>query len=73
MTLGPQVVRALQAYAWPGNIRELRNVIYETLVYKRAGTEILLADLPARVLKRSADRGACRRLRDRASRPRRAR
>ncbi len=58
VTLGPQVVRALQAYAWPGNIRELRNVIYETLVYKRAGTEILLADLPARVLKRSADRGA---------------
>jgi DNA-binding NtrC family response regulator len=58
VTLGPQVVRALQAYAWPGNIRELRNVIYETLVYKRAGTEILLADLPGRVLKRSADRGA---------------
>src|SRR5580765_1390828 len=58
MTLSPQVVRALQAYAWPGNIRELRNVIYETLVYKRAGTEILLADLPARVLKRAADRGA---------------
>ncbi len=58
MTLGPQVVRALQAYAWPGNIRELRNVIYETLVYKRAGTEILLSDLPARVLKRSAGRGA---------------
>jgi DNA-binding NtrC family response regulator len=57
ITLGPRVVRALQAYGWPGNIRELRNVIYETLVYKRAGTEILLGDLPARVLKRSG-RGA---------------
>jgi transcriptional regulator with PAS, ATPase and Fis domain len=43
-------LRALQAYAWPGNIRELRNVIYETLVYKRAGEEIILADLPKRVL-----------------------
>jgi transcriptional regulator with GAF, ATPase, and Fis domain len=55
ISLGPNVARALQAYQWPGNIRELRNVIYEALVYKRAGTEILLADLPARVLKRSAD------------------
>ncbi|MEO7270727.1 MAG: sigma-54 dependent transcriptional regulator [Vicinamibacterales bacterium] len=43
-------LRALQAYAWPGNIRELRNVIYQTLVYKRAGDEILLSDLPRRVL-----------------------
>ena len=34
------------AYPWPGNIRELRNVIYETLVYKRSGTEMLLSDLP---------------------------
>jgi two-component system response regulator AtoC len=42
---------ALAAYPWPGNIRELRNVIYETLVYKRAGAEILLSDLPRRVLK----------------------
>jgi DNA-binding NtrC family response regulator len=42
---------ALAAYPWPGNIRELRNVIYETLVYKRAGSEILLADLPRRILK----------------------
>jgi two-component system nitrogen regulation response regulator GlnG len=36
---------ALRAHAWPGNIRELRNVIYEALVYKRAGTELLLSDL----------------------------
>jgi len=36
---------ALQSHPWPGNIRELRNVIYEALVYKRAGTELLLSDL----------------------------
>ena len=42
---------ALRAYPWPGNIRELRNVIYETLVYKRAGSEVLLSDLPKRVLR----------------------
>jgi len=43
--------RALEAYAWPGNIRELRNVIYQTLVYKRAGDEVLLSDLPRRILR----------------------
>jgi DNA-binding NtrC family response regulator len=43
-------LRALAAYPWPGNIRELRNVIYETLVYKRAGTVLLPSDLPKRVL-----------------------
>jgi len=42
---------ALRAYPWPGNIRELRNVIYETLVYKRAGSEVLMSDLPKRVLR----------------------
>src|SRR6185503_3677132 len=41
---------ALVAYPWPGNIRELRNVIYETLVYKKAGSDILLSDLPKRII-----------------------
>ncbi len=57
ITLRPEVVRALQAYPWPGNIRELRNVIYETLAYKHAGDEVLLSDLPARVLKRTGRPG----------------
>ena len=52
--LTPPAMSALAAYPWPGNIRELRNVIYETLVYKRAGSEILLSDLPRRVLKHEA-------------------
>jgi len=43
---------ALAAYPWPGNIRELRNVLYETLVYKRAGTEIIPSNLPVRILKK---------------------
>jgi DNA-binding NtrC family response regulator len=52
----PEALRALAAYPWPGNIRELRNAIFETLVYKRAGREILLSDLPARILKAPARR-----------------
>jgi hypothetical protein len=43
-------MEALSAYSWPGNVRELRNVLYEALVYKRAGEELLLSDLPKRVL-----------------------
>jgi len=53
--IAPDALSALVAYPWPGNIRELRNVIYETLVYKRAGTELLLSDLPRRILTRGAD------------------
>jgi DNA-binding NtrC family response regulator len=53
--IAPDALAALLAYPWPGNIRELRNVVYETLVYKRAGTELLLSDLPRRVLTRTAD------------------
>ena len=53
--LAPDALAALVAYPWPGNIRELRNVIYETLVYKRVGNEVLLSDLPRRVLTRGAD------------------
>ena len=55
--LEPDALAALVAYPWPGNIRELRNVIFETLVYKRAGREILLSDLPSRILKRGVDAG----------------
>ena len=46
----PDALRALAAYPWPGNIRELRNALYQTLVHKRAGREILLSDLPKRIL-----------------------
>jgi len=43
--LSPDALDALQSHPWPGNIRELRNVIYEALVYKRAGSQLLLSDL----------------------------
>lgn len=48
-------LRALRAYPWPGNVRELRNVLYETLVYKRAGSAIILSDLPRRILTRARE------------------
>src|SRR4029453_11951342 len=48
---------ALQTHPWPGNIRELRNVIYEALVYKRAGSELLLSDLVGLIRPASATAG----------------
>ncbi len=44
-TVSAGALDALRSHPWPGNIRELRNVIYEALVYKRAGSELLLSDL----------------------------
>ncbi|NOK16350.1 sigma 54-interacting transcriptional regulator [Corallococcus carmarthensis] len=45
----PEALDMLRAYPWPGNIRELRNVIYGALVAKRAGDELLVSDLPRRL------------------------
>jgi len=47
-------MHALAAYPWPGNIRELRNVVFEALVGKRAGDVLLLSDIPPRILRRDA-------------------
>jgi DNA-binding NtrC family response regulator len=53
VTITPEAMAALSAYPWPGNIRELRNVLFEAMVDKRAGSELLLSDLPRRVLVRT--------------------
>jgi DNA-binding NtrC family response regulator len=46
-----EAMAALTAHHWPGNARELRNVIYQALIDKRAGRELLLSDLPRRILR----------------------
>jgi DNA-binding NtrC family response regulator len=37
LTLEPGAIRTLQAYAWPGNIRELRNFAENAVVLHRGG------------------------------------
>jgi DNA-binding NtrC family response regulator len=43
--LGPGVLDLLEAYQWPGNIRELRNVVERALAFCEQN-EISIADLP---------------------------
>jgi DNA-binding NtrC family response regulator len=50
-----EALAVLTAYDWPGNIRELRNVLYSALVRKRGGTQLLVSDLPRRLLDPSAE------------------
>ena len=59
----PKVSRAIMAilgsYAWPGNIRELRNVI-ELMCLLRPGKQIRPTDLPAQLRQHAAERGVSR-------------
>ncbi len=48
--LSAPALAALAAYPWPGNLRELRNVLFAALVDKRRGDELLLSDLPRHVV-----------------------
>jgi DNA-binding NtrC family response regulator len=41
-------MEALKVYSWPGNIRELENVLERMVIVKGAGT-LGLADLPAQI------------------------
>src|SRR5665648_67578 len=49
LTLSPQVVRLLQAYDWPGNIRELQNVIEHASIVCMNGF-IEIYHLPAYII-----------------------
>ena len=49
LALSPEARGALLTYAWPGNIRELRNVIERAVVLSR-GDELTVNDLPDRIL-----------------------
>jgi NtrC-family two-component system response regulator AlgB len=44
--LSPGAVACLQAYAWPGNLRELRNVMERAVILAR-GEQLLPEDFPA--------------------------
>lgn len=53
--IGPEVLRALTAYPWPGNIREMENVLREA-VLDCSGTTLSLDDLPTSIREQAAAR-----------------
>lgn len=48
--INPQALDCLKAYSWPGNIRELENVIEHAFILND-GPEILIQHLPEKILK----------------------
>jgi NtrC-family two-component system response regulator AlgB len=53
-SFSPAARQALERYAWPGNIRELRNVIERATILS-TGEQIELADLPSSLSETSAE------------------
>jgi len=51
--ISPDALDALMSYQWPGNIRELKNVV-ERIVLKTAGRVVTHADLPTDVVRAAA-------------------
>ncbi|MFO0668626.1 MAG: sigma 54-interacting transcriptional regulator [Polyangiaceae bacterium] len=47
-TLPPDLAHLVQAYDWPGNARELRNVIDRFVTFRRVDEKLLLGDLGPR-------------------------
>ena len=46
----PDALKALEDYDWPGNVRQLRNVI-EKMVVLASGSKLTVDDLPVEVVK----------------------
>ena len=44
-----EAMRQLMAYAWPGNIRQLENVVERTLAFSQGCSQIEAADLPPEI------------------------
>lgn len=66
VTLSSEVMKTLQLYDWPGNVRQLRNVIERAFVLARGG-QIGFRELPAEILalrKQPGQNGSTRTLKE---------
>jgi DNA-binding NtrC family response regulator len=57
LTIAPKAISLLQDYAWPGNVRQLRNVL-EGLVVMSSGKEIGPKELPDEIRREAPPAGA---------------
>ena len=53
-TMSPPVMKALMSYEWPGNVRQLENIVERMVALTANRPVILPADLPAEVENREA-------------------
>jgi two-component system response regulator AtoC len=53
-TLSPQVTKALMAFDWPGNVRQLENIVERMVALTANRTAILPADLPEEIQRRES-------------------
>jgi len=65
LKISPQTMTLLERFSWPGNVRQLRNVI-EGMVVMAGAEELLPANLPEEV-RQTADRDSLIRIRSGAS------
>jgi PAS domain S-box-containing protein len=56
-SLAPDVIQAMVTYHWPGNVREMRNML-ENLVVSTAGAEITRSHLPLRMAEQTGPKEA---------------
>ena len=62
----PRALDALEAYPWPGNIRQLENVVQQAVLVSQSGRELLFEHLPQQVREhraragRGSESGRCR-------------
>ena len=48
-TMSPQVMKALMTYEWPGNVRQLENIVERMVALTGSRTAIMPADLPPEI------------------------
>jgi len=53
VVIDPEVVDKLKSYAWPGNVREMENVVEQMLIL-RQDDRLRIADLPVRISRKSS-------------------
>jgi two-component system, NtrC family, response regulator AtoC len=51
-TVSPQVMKALMSYDWPGNVRQLENIVERMVALTGNRTAIMPSDLPAEIQNR---------------------
>ncbi|WP_422447589.1 sigma-54-dependent transcriptional regulator [Thermoanaerobacterium sp. DL9XJH110] len=53
--ISPEAIEILKKYKWPGNVREMKNLIERVMIFKEDNTVICEDDLPLEILTQDGD------------------